>query len=345
MEAEMSNNLPVVAQATDFNKALDGILEQNQTDLIYVPKEDLHPNHLFMPVFSVLKPAQDDYHNIKGKFMPKREYVDRIAEAAGAYFIAEHCGVRKEGEHCYVGFAQAKRRQADGTWRPSSVCEYEFDVDVRTEDDVKANPGKYKTEADKRHLWLTHKKFARRRANTGARLAVIREIVGMPTAFKQNQLGHSMIFSRVMVNTDQLLSEPDMRQAAIDHALGAADAIFGPKERNVTPEPKMLPEATPEGPKEEPGKDDIFNTQDEEKDPREEIRGKLQEWLDADDTGNVNLSESTRAVIEEAANSSDMTVEDLRKKLDTVNAYYKEKEEKAKAAQEEKAKAAVGGVA
>ena len=221
--------------------------------LVFVNDEDLKTHPLFIPEVTILAVKQDDFHNISGSLMPKGHITDRIGEASGVSFIATECGTRKDGDWVYVGRAQGKKRQTDGTWRLSQAHEYEFDVDTRAELDFNGKYGadKYKTDKDKLVHKLEMKKFARQRAGTGARLKVIRELVGMPTGFKQPQLqGGQMVFARVALNTQEMLADPDTRQAAIRVALGATDEIFGPTPRNVTPEREALPE--PEAESEEP---------------------------------------------------------------------------------------------
>lgn len=277
----MENNLAVIQQH-----------EKNQ-DLVFVRPEDLQTQRMFVPQLTVLHATPDDFHNISGQMMPKSYYTDRIGEAAGVSFIAEHCGVRKEGENVYVGFAQGRRRLSDGSWRTSQVHEYEFDVDVRAEEDfLKDTKGKYKTEVDKQKHRLEYKKFARQRAGTGARLKVIRELVGIPTSFKPQQMQKAIVVSRIAVNTDELMADPNMREAAIQQAVGAQAQLFGPGqghgERQVITEDAGLEipveevhEPEPEnGNGQEQSADDFQDDIPWNEDPRETIRRGLQHILD-----------------------------------------------------------------
>jgi hypothetical protein len=184
----------------------------------------------------VIHATPDDFHNIQGNFMPKGYQVDRIGEAAGIVFLENTCGTRTEkveDETAYVGFAQGKKRMPDGTWRTSSVCEYEFNPTKRADEDIlRDTKGKYNSEKDKKLLLLNYQKFGRQRASTGARLRVVRELTGMPISFKPDQIKRAMVFSRVAVNTDMLLSDPEMREAAVKVALGASQNIYGTKDEN-----------------------------------------------------------------------------------------------------------------
>jgi hypothetical protein len=152
----------------------------------------------------------------------------------------ENCGTRTEtvdGNTVYVGFSQAKKRLPDGTWRTSSICEYEFNPVKRAEEDVlKDSKGKYGNEKEQKLLLLTYQKFGRQRADTGARLRVIRELTGMPISFKPQEIAKAMIFSRIAINTDALLADPEMRQAAIKLATGATEQLYGAQSTSAVPQ-------------------------------------------------------------------------------------------------------------
>lgn len=217
-----------------MNKALAIIQEHEKNqDLVFVRPEDLNTQKFFVPEVTVLHATPDDFHTISGQMMPKGYYTDRIGQAAGVSFVAENCGVKKDGENVYVGFAQGKRRLPDGTWRSSAIHEYELDVDSRAKEDFLSKPDKYKTAIDKERHTLEIKRFARQKAGTGAHLKVIRELVGIPISFKPGQVQKAIVVSRISVNTDELLSTPGMQQAAITQAVGAQTQLFGPGQGNT----------------------------------------------------------------------------------------------------------------
>ena len=205
---------------------------KSENQLVFVAEEDLKTHTMFLPEVVVIRATPDDFHNISGNFQPKGHQIDRIGEAAGISFLTENCGTRTEtvdGNTVYVGFAQARKRLPDGTWRISSICEYEFNPVKRAEEDVlKDSKGKYGNEKERKLLLLTYQKFGRQRADTGARLRVIRELTGMPISFKPQEIQKAMVFSRVAINTDALLADPEMRQAAIKLATGASEQLYGP---------------------------------------------------------------------------------------------------------------------
>jgi len=229
MAKEEQNNLPAIQQA-EAKTLVEKYRSQNY--LVYVNEEDLHTQTMFLPEIVLVNSTPDEFHDISGKFMPKRHQTDRIGEAAGVVFLEENCGTRIDkidGNTVYVGFAQAKKRLPDGTWRVSSICEYELNPVKRVEEDIlRDTKGKYKTEKDQKLALLNYQKFGRARASTGARLRVVRELTGMPTAIEAKDLKKAMVFCRIALNTDVLLQQPELRETAVKLALGAKETIYGP---------------------------------------------------------------------------------------------------------------------
>ncbi len=231
-------------EASITDKALQLVEKhKGQQDLVFVAEEDLRTQAMFLPEVVIIHSTPDDFHNISGKFMPKGHQTDRIGEAAGIDFLQQNCGTRAEqidGNTAYVGFAQGRKQMPDGTWRTSSICEYEFNPVLRAEEDFlrdaqKSQP-KYTEQMKKALHLLELKKFGRARASTGARLRVVRELTGMPIAFKPEQIKRAMVFCRIAVNTDLLLADPATREAAVKAALGVQTEIYGPPKE----EPKAL---------------------------------------------------------------------------------------------------------
>ena len=228
MAKEEQNNLPTVREQA--KTLVEKYRSQNY--LVFVNPEDLNTQTMFLPEVVLVNSTPEEFHNINNKFMPKRHQTDRIGEAAGVVFLEDNCGTRIDkidGNTVYVGFAQAKKRLPDGTWRVSSICEYELNPIKRVEEDVlRDTKGKYKTEKDQKLALLNYQKFGRARASTGARLRVIRELTGMPTAIEAKDLSKAMVFCRIALNTDQLLQQPELRETAVKLALGAKETIYGP---------------------------------------------------------------------------------------------------------------------
>jgi hypothetical protein len=233
--------------------------------LAFVTKEDcMAVTPLYKPEITVIQlrlPADKndqnaDVYNISGKYMPKREIVDRIGEATGLIFIHEGCKTWTEtydddiaGKRMvYVSEQQAKKRMSDGSWRTSSVQAYEFDPVMRAMLDYNVTELNAQTKQTK-NKWgktlaqtiLEYTKVARQRAETGARLRVIRELTNMPTAFSAEDAAKPLVFGRFAQNTDYILQTREGRAMASAQALGVDVAsLFGgrkisPEENEIAP--------------------------------------------------------------------------------------------------------------
>ena len=227
--------------------------------LAFVTKEDcMAVTPLYKPEITVIQlrlPADKndqnaDVYNISGKYMPKREIVDRIGEATGLIFIHEGCKTWTEtydddiaGKRMvYVSEQQAKKRMSDGSWRTSSVQAYEFDPVMRAMLDYNVTELNAQTKQTK-NKWgktlaqtiLEYTKVARQRAETGARLRVIRELTNMPTAFSADDAKKPLVFGRFAQNTDYILQTKEGRAMASAQALGIDVAsLFGGRKIETT---------------------------------------------------------------------------------------------------------------
>lgn len=230
---------------------LQGAVRQGA--LAFVTKEDcMAVTPLYKPEISIinLKLPKDkndtssDVYLISGKYMPKREIVDRIGEATGLVFIHDGCRTWTEtyeddiaGKRTvYISEQQAKKRMSDGSWRTSSVQAYEFDPVMRAMLDYNVTELNAQTKQTK-DKWgkktlaqtiLEYTKVARQRAETGARLRVIRELTNMPTAFSAEDAAKPLVFGRFAQNTDYILQTREGRAMASAQALGVDVAsLFG----------------------------------------------------------------------------------------------------------------------
>jgi hypothetical protein len=227
--------------------------------LAFVTKEDcMAVTPLYKPEITVIQlrlPADKndqnaDVYNISGKYMPKREIVDRIGEATGLIFIHEGCKTWTEtydddiaGKRMvYISEQQAKKRMSDGSWRTSSVQAYEFDPVMRAMLDYNVTELNAQTKQTK-NKWgktlaqtiLEYTKVARQRAETGARLRVIRELTNMPTAFSADDAKKPLVFGRFAQNTDYILQTKEGRAMASAQALGVDVAsLFGGRRIETT---------------------------------------------------------------------------------------------------------------
>ncbi len=226
---------------------------QKNGALTFVSREDcMAVTPLYKPEVTIIqlrlpKAKNDpdaDVYDIQGKYMPKREIVDRIGEATGLMFIREGCRTWTEtlddniaGKRTvYISEQQGKKRMGDGSWRTSSVQAYEFDPTMRAMLDygvteLNAQTKQTKDKWGKKTLAQTileYTKVARQRAETGARLRVIRELTSMPTAFSPAEASKPLVFGRFAQNTDYILQTPEGRSMANAQALGIDVAsIFG----------------------------------------------------------------------------------------------------------------------
>lgn len=247
-----------------------------------------------------------EIHNIGGMLVPSRSALDKIADATGISFDEEHCGTRKEGKDTWVGKAVGRRKNPDGTYR-TGVAEYEFDIAVRAKE--------LKSERDVLQL----QKFARQRADTGARLRVIRELTGLKTGFTAEELQKPFVFVRYTVNVEAIMKDPDMKKAALNQALGVSQEIYGPATvRDVTPEELPAPEEQQEA--EEPEDPDPFDEhKDAELSEEAKVRIELEEWLLAD------IKASAKQLIRAALDAEGTTVEALRDLVKRCKAYEERK--------------------
>lgn len=239
----------------NVNKALSVLNDAaNKGAIAFVSKEDcMAVTPLYKPEITVIQlklPAgrddqSSDVYNISGKYMPKREIVDRIGEATGLIFIHDGCRTWTESydddiagkRTVYISEQQAKKRMSDGSWRTSSVQAYEFDPVMRAMLDYNVTELTPETKQTK-NRWgktlaqtiLEYTKVARQRAETGARLRVIRELTNMPTAFSAEDAKKPLVFGRFAQNTDYILQTPEGRAMASAQALGVDVAsLFGGK--------------------------------------------------------------------------------------------------------------------
>ncbi len=261
-----------------------------------------------------------DVYNISGKFMPKREVVDRIGEATGLIFIHEGCRTWTESydddiagkRTVYISEQQAKKRMSDGSWRTSSVQAYECDPVMRAMLDygvteLNAQTKQQKDRWGKKTLAQTileYTKVARQRAETGARLRVIRELTNMPTAFSAADAAKPLVFGRFAQNTDYILQTPEGRAMASAQALGVDVAsLFGgrklPAQETETPAPAI--------PSNEPAE-----ALPETTEVPVEYEGYSDEGADAAfDSPHTSEPESTSSLAEQAAGAAKTTATDV----------------------------------
>ena len=265
----------------DNTKALAILNQSASKGLVFArPEEVAAVAPQYEPIVTVIDFEPTDFVDVgMGNMYPGKSATNRISDAAGVSFLRDVGGTREvgswssvkvakqaggfwqaTGEYKVIGTAQGQRLKPDGTPRLSSIREYEFNVVDRANEDFLKDAGrgdgqKYNSEvAALKHL-LELKKFATQRASTGAELGVVRELVGMPTAFKKDQIGRPMVFAQIVENNSfkvgimrEIMKSPDGRQAVVGALFGATTALFGPQGA-----PAALPPAATQEPERQVG--------------------------------------------------------------------------------------------
>lgn len=198
------------------------------------------PSELYEAHLEAVRVRKDGFHALAGNtYMPRKETVDRFAQAAGVSFNAVRESTRREGEDCYVGTSQACVMGPDGRYSFSALCEYEFDAKVRHEEELLADlqapyPKLHRNGAldpvRERMAYLALRKVARQRANTGARTRAVLSILGMQTGFRDlfakeasSDATVTFLFSRIIANTKNAL----VLQAMLAQVAGPVGALYG----------------------------------------------------------------------------------------------------------------------
>lgn len=200
-------------------------------------------SQLFEAHVEALVVRKDEFHDLKGSFMPRKETLDKFAQAAGVSFNATAETTRKDGDGCYIGTAQAMVMGPDGKWILGPICEYEFDCDVRLEEmklngkadwehkDARGRPGtRDYTDKELAQERVQFRKVGRQRANTGARNRATLAVLGMQTGFK-DLFGKDepptatkvFLFSRIIVNAKNEL----VLNRMLDNIAGPVGALYG----------------------------------------------------------------------------------------------------------------------
>jgi hypothetical protein len=234
----MSNALAIVQKA------------QANGALVFVNTENFESQvDLYRTEVTTLLLTEKDFHNIQGKYMPTKAVTDRIGEASGVEFVQSACRVIAETRDdplcgkrtAYRAEAQGKVRMPDGSWRHSTVDEYEWDPTLRAMLDKNVVELTDATRKIVGRTILEYTKVGRQRAATGARLRVIRQLTGMPSAFEKVDIQRPFVFTRIVQNTSYILQTPEGRAMSTAQALGVDVAsIFGGKKTALTASPEQV---------------------------------------------------------------------------------------------------------
>jgi hypothetical protein len=172
----------------------------------------------------------------KTVYAPKVSVLDRIADCAGITFVKNetHDVMHDDefGKHTgYVSTCIGRKLMSDGNYKDSSEQIYEFDpliqaMSENTED------------AKIKRKTVEYRKVAIKRAETGARLRVIRELVGLPQGFPKERAEKYFVIGRTVPNLKEIASTERGRALAECKALGIDPALLLYGERR---EQKLLP--------------------------------------------------------------------------------------------------------
>lgn len=200
--------------------------------------EELSP--LIEVHIEAIEVRKDEFHDLQGSYNPRKETLDKFAQAAGISYNPTAETTRKEGDACYIGTAQAKVMGPDGKDILGPICEYEFDVDVRLAElevngktewvnNQKTSRAYSEIELKRERIQLL--KVARMRANTGARNRATLAMLGMQTGFKglfgkqdPDSATRVFLFSRCIVNAKNEL----VMNRMLDQIAGPTAALYGP---------------------------------------------------------------------------------------------------------------------
>lgn len=205
---------------------------------------ELDPAGFFEVHVEAVKLTKEDVHFLQGgTIWFRKETLDTIANAAGVSFRDLPAEKHVRGEP-YIGRCQAITQGPDGQPVVGDVAEYEFDPELRAEEDIlraQVKDASYKpSEAARRLKVLEYEKAGHQRANTGARSRATIAAVGMQTGFKdlfKTRDEEWFLFSRVIINVkNKLVAEMQLSAISGNVAMlyGPPKAIEAPM-RNVTP--------------------------------------------------------------------------------------------------------------
>jgi hypothetical protein len=160
----------------------------------------------------------------KTVYAPKVNVLDRIADCAGITFVKnETNGVMHNDEYgkhtAFISNCIGRKLMSDGNYKDSSLQIYEFDPLIQAMSEST-------DESKMRRKTIDYRKNAAKRAETGARLRVIRELVGIPQGFPKERAEKYFVIGRIVPNLKQIASTERGRALAECKALGIDPALL-----------------------------------------------------------------------------------------------------------------------
>jgi hypothetical protein len=160
----------------------------------------------------------------KTVYAPKVNVLDRIADCAGITFVKNETNEvmydDEYGKHAaFISNCIGRKLMSDGNYKDSSLQIYEFDPLIQAMSEST-------DESKMRKKTLDYRKNAAKRAETGARLRVIRELVGIPQGFPKARAENYFVIGRIVPNLIQIASTERGRALAECKALGIDPALL-----------------------------------------------------------------------------------------------------------------------
>jgi len=212
-------------------------IDQGGRDFTKPAHFELDPSGFFEPHVEVVKILKSDFHELEGgkTLWFRKETLDNIASAAGLSYADVDTPKHVRGEP-FVGRCRPITQGPDGQPIMGDVAEYEFDPELRAEEDMLRAQKKAMdegrsltyTDIDKRLKVLAYEKVGLQRANTGARSRATIQGLGMQTGFKDLFRGRQeefFIFSRIIINVKNKL----VAEAQLAALSGNSAKLYGPE--------------------------------------------------------------------------------------------------------------------
>jgi hypothetical protein len=160
----------------------------------------------------------------KTVYVPKVCVLDRIADCAGITVVKNETNEvmhdDEYGKHtAFIANCMGRKLMSDGNYKDSSLQIYEFDPLIQAMSEG-ADDSKI------RRKTLDYRKNAAKRAETGARLRVIRELAGLPQGFPKERAEKYFVIGRTVPNLKEIASTPRGRALAEWKALGIDPALL-----------------------------------------------------------------------------------------------------------------------
>lgn len=269
----------------------------------------------------------------------------KIANALGIQWDTKNTGIIERGENFVRAKATGAIRKPNGEWIPLPE-EKEIDLlAIEEEQRIKAEEtaekgilsewktssnGKrypvfepFKSEDEKqkyidmtvRKAVLPYRKFKVERAMTGAKERVVKALIALKDSYTDDELSRPFAFPRIITDVSKMLSDPGLRQHAIEKMTGSVNAIFGGNSEPMRNVSETIQDPIPES------KIEIDFESQAIDDEAEDMKAKLIEWAHSD-----VFTEETNNKLFEEANNPEITKDRLKQLLEGCQKAYEKKQ-------------------